>query len=459
MIYLRQSTFREESISLELQETAGREYAAQQGYTVVGMESDPGLSGRTFNRPGVAAVMDAVESGTADVIILWKWSRLSRNRLDWYLAADRAQEAGGRIESATEPIDTSTSIGRLARGMMIEIAAFESERAGDQWKEAQARRVRQGLPHDGRVRFGYVYNAEQKMYVPDPVTGPVFADLYRRFTAGETFYSLCIWLNTQGIPTATGSNIWTAGNLRQIMDREFAVGKVHYLGQVHPGAHEPLITEAEHAAYRQARKKRAAAPRSEASEYLLAGLVYCGVCGRKLTGASARGRWFYYRCYSSRFTGKHSYVQAPAPAVETAVHEKLIETAAHITTLAVPETPTITVDTATLKRAIQQHKTSLGRLAVQLAEGIISADAYSAAAPALEQKLATAREALEAATAEQVVPPMHDAVVSLVADWHILPTSHRRALLARAVEKVVVDFNDERSIDVTMKPGVRAGAS
>lgn len=450
-LYLRQSTFREESISLELQETAGREYAARHGYEVVDVQSDPGLSGRTFNRPGVAAVMDAVESSSADVVILWKWSRLSRNRLDWYLAADRAQQAGGRIESATEPIDTSTSIGRLARGMMIEIAAFESERAGDQWKETQARRVRNGLPHDGKPRFGYVYDPEQKMFFPDPVTGPVFAGLYRRFIAGETMYSLCVWLNAQGIPTATGSNIWTAGNLRQIMDRQFAVGRVYHQGVWHPGAHEPLITEAEYAAYQQARKTRAAAPRREASDYLLAGLVRCGVCGRALTGASARGRWFYYRCFASRFTGGHSYAQVPTRVVEDTVYDKLVATAADIETTAIPETRPVAVDTASLKRTIQQHKTSLGRLAVQLAEDVISADAYAAAAPAIEQKLATARDALQAATAEHAVPPMHDAVVSLVKDWHILPTTHRRALLARAVESVSVDFNDERRVDVVMQ--------
>src|SRR5699024_5935988 len=147
VIYKRQSTAREESISLELQETACRDYAARHGYTVVAVEADPGISGRTFARPGVQAVMAMVERGEADVILLWKWSRLSRNRLDWYQAADKAQQAGGRIESATEPIDTSTSIGRLSRGMMIEIAAFGSERAGDQWREAHERRVRTGRPH------------------------------------------------------------------------------------------------------------------------------------------------------------------------------------------------------------------------------------------------------------------------------------------------------------------------
>ena len=142
ILYLRQSIAREESISLELQEDAGRRYATQQGYEVIGVEADEGISGRTWHkRPAIQRVMAQIETGEADVIILWKWSRLSRSRLDWAIAIDKVEAAGGRIESATEQVDVSTSTGRFARGMLAEFAAFESERIGDTWKEAHQRRV------------------------------------------------------------------------------------------------------------------------------------------------------------------------------------------------------------------------------------------------------------------------------------------------------------------------------
>lgn len=66
--------------------------------------------------------MEKIETRDTDVIVLWKWSRFSRRRLDWEVAADRVQVAGGRIESATEPIDTSTASGDLALGMMVSLA-------------------------------------------------------------------------------------------------------------------------------------------------------------------------------------------------------------------------------------------------------------------------------------------------------------------------------------------------
>ncbi|MFF1875969.1 recombinase family protein, partial [Kitasatospora herbaricolor] len=144
VLYLRQSVSKEESISLDLQERAGREYCERMGYRVVGIEEDPGVSGRTWNRPGVRRVMEMIEQREAEVIVLWKWSRLSRARLDWAVAVDKVESVGGRIESATEAMDTTTSAGRLARGMLAEFAAFESERIGDVWKETLSRRLRSG---------------------------------------------------------------------------------------------------------------------------------------------------------------------------------------------------------------------------------------------------------------------------------------------------------------------------
>lgn len=80
VLYLRQSIARKDSISLELQEDAGRRYCEQTGYQVVAVEADSGISGLTWYRPAVQRVMGMIETGEDEVIVLWKWSRLSRAR-------------------------------------------------------------------------------------------------------------------------------------------------------------------------------------------------------------------------------------------------------------------------------------------------------------------------------------------------------------------------------------------
>lgn len=447
VIYLRQSTFREESISLELQEEACRAHARREQYRVVAVEQDPGVSGRTFDRPGVQAVLDMVEHREADVILLWKWSRWSRNRLDWYVAADRAQQAGGRIESATEPIDTSTSIGRLSRGMLIEIAAFESERAGDQWKEALERRIRNGLPHDGKPRFGYDYAA--KKYTVDPVTGPVLADLYRRYVAGESFSALAQWLNAAGHPT-TRATMWTQNIVKRLLDTGFGAGIIRYRGQVHPGIHEPVIDDAVWAAYQQARARRATRPRAERSRYLLSGIVRCRTCDRPLSGwTHAAKRIAYYRCDMGAQLKVHATHHIRVEAVEDEVKRVIAEIADEVEGMINPGTPVPAVDLDVLREDVARRRQALATLTVRNIDGAITDDAYAATAPALQARLTAAQEALQRAEAAPALPaPTADTAGRLLADWDQLPVTARREGVRGLVGVVWVDFAAGKTVMV-----------
>lgn len=451
VLYLRQSTFREESISLELQEAACREYAKRRGYTVVGVESDPGISGRTFNRPGVQAVMDMVDRGDADVIVLWKWSRWSRNRLDWYVAADKAQQGGGRIESATEPIDTSTSIGRLSRGMMIEIAAFESERAGDQWKEAQERRVRNGLPHSGKPRFGYTYDPQDKTYRPDPVTGPILVELYERYIGGAAFTSLVTWLAARQIQPVQARQ-WSVSAVKRSLDTGFAAGFITYRGEKHPGAHEPLIDDATWAAYEQARVRRRQRPRAERSQYLMSGIVRCATCNLAMSGwTHASKRIVYYRCDRAVATRVHVPHHVRAEAVEDevlAVVKRIAGDAEQLMEVGAPDRHVVDVDA--LQADVDKRRQALANLTVRHVEGDISADAYQAAAPTLQARLDDAQDALQKAQARPALPAAsRDTAVRLLADWDISPVVTRREGLRAILESVTVNFPNGKDVQVT----------
>lgn len=462
VIYKRQSTAREESISLELQETACRDYANRHGYDIVAVEADPGISGRTFARPGVQAVMAMVERGDVDVVLIWKWSRLSRNRLDWYQAADRAQQAGGRIESATEPIDTSTSIGRLSRGMLIEIAAFESERAGDQWREAHERRVRTGRPHHGKNRFGYRYDAEEKLHVPDPVTAPIVRDLYQRYVDGASIYQLVQWLNRHEVPTVErggkrGAPSWAESTLRGVLDNPFPTGRFIYRGETVDGAHEAIVPRELWEAYREKRRARATRPRAESSGYLLSGIVRCRACGTVLTGSKATGGNRYYRCGSGFTRGTHGGGYIRCSTVEAEVKIELRRWADRLDRAVRTEladggaAPVVSVGAleARRKRATESMKT----LALQAAEGVPK-DVVEEAMGELVAK----RERLDARIAEAraaVAAPAPDRgqVLSLLEDWDVLPVVHRREMISRLVT-VTVDFAGDRRVRVKPVNGV-----
>jgi site-specific DNA recombinase len=78
------------------------------------------------------AAVTAVEAGERDVVLVRKVSRARGTAGTWGVAVDRIQLAGGTLRLATEELDTTTSTGRLGRGMLARLSAWESEAKGQQ---------------------------------------------------------------------------------------------------------------------------------------------------------------------------------------------------------------------------------------------------------------------------------------------------------------------------------------
>lgn len=449
VLYLRQSTYKEESISLELQEAAGREHAARMGYDVTAVEADPGISGRTWQRPAVRRAMSAIEDGRADVIVLWKWSRLSRARLDWAIAVDKVESAGGRIESATEPTDTTTSAGRLSRGILAEFAAFESERIGEEWQRAIRSRQARGLPGTGGPRFGYI-RIEKDQYEPDPITGPVLAELYRRTAAGQSLMSLAEWMNREGITTTTGG-VWSRSRIRPILDSGFGAGLItagrgieqRYL----PGAHAAVIDDDIWQQYLSSREFAPQRPTQNAARYPLTGIIVCADCesGMSITsrtvGTETRQ---IYGCnrYQKYRTGR--FVTTQRERVEAWVRERLVEFVDELPDAIAQaarrrQRRTPTTDATTIARKIERIEAKIAKAMDGWADGTLTDDEYKAGVERYRQEreqLLARRHTLRttAATADRLAAVAN----TLITDWDRLTPTELRALLAVLIERVTV---------------------
>lgn len=450
VLYLRQSVSRDDSISLELQEAAGRDYCNRQGYTVIAVEADPGISGRTWKRPAVQRVMSMVDDGDADVIVLWKWSRLSRSRRDWAVAVDRVDVAGGRIESATEQVDVSTATGRLARGVLAEFSAFESDRIGEVWKEVQASRLADGYAPNGKPRFGYRWDAEQKLHVPDPETGPVLAEAYRRYVAGESVHSLVRWLNSIGVTTTSGGP-WADRALRRVLDAGFAAGIIQWRGEPHPGKHDRLIEHDLWKAYQDARVARRRTPaRVQRSQYLLSGLVRCGRCqGSMVANNPSDGRRApSFRCRNAKEFGPErcaggyvamhlveehvvQWLREFADDVEGAERRARSQLARRVDAEA---------EQARLAKRVTAIDQALTRLTRQLAEGLVPESAYRAARDGyvVERDELVVRLEEHGRAARATVEDPRAVAAGLLAEWEEYTPAGRREILSRLFSHVEV---------------------
>jgi site-specific DNA recombinase len=466
IIYLRQSTYREESISLELQEHACREYCERMGYRVVAVESDPGISGRTWiKRPKVQQVLTMIETDKADVIVLWKWSRLSRNRAHWAVAADRVDVAGGRIESATEPLDTATASGRFARGVMTEYAAFQSEQIGEQWRETHARRRRNGLPADGAPRYGYD-KLDDGSYALNAAEGAVVAEMYRRYLRGEGFTRIVQWLNSSGHQTKAGSE-WSRVTVTHLLDAGFGAGKIIHRGAkkdgsrdwrisaatFYEGAQEPVISSAEWDAYVARRLEAPLPPRVVEPKYPLTGLIFCGDCGAPMHVGNQGLK--DYKC--SRATQRRDVpgMYMTRALVERRVREWVGELAQDVDELAAAvakerERRVIQLDNiAALDRRIADVTDRLGRITVRWAAGNMPDSAYDAAVAQLDADLAALKERRQrAAPTPRVEIDPQRLAMNLDADWEHLTVLEQRTLLRALVARVEIHKPSRQGVGV-----------
>ncbi|MFC8915172.1 recombinase family protein [Streptomyces sp. NPDC057116] len=101
-----------------MQETAIEDWARKTKRRIIGWIVDLDATGRNFKRKIMHGV-EAVEARFARGIALWRYSRFGRNRTGNALNLARLEYAGGRLESATEPVDAGTVIGEFQREMIF----------------------------------------------------------------------------------------------------------------------------------------------------------------------------------------------------------------------------------------------------------------------------------------------------------------------------------------------------
>lgn len=449
LIRVSKARGRDDLISPQLQRTAIEDYAARCGIDVLEWVEALDESASRTRSPWwrrLEAAVAAVEAGERDVVLVWKVSRAARHRRNWAVAVDRIEVAGGTIESATEGLDTTTSTGRLARGMLAELAAWESDVKGEQWKETHARRRSQGLPHAGGPRLGYRYD-KRSGYIPDPELGPVVVELYRRYLTGLGYRPLAEWLASQGVlsPRLTEPTPWTARGVAYYLDSGFAAGLMQVGGQHLQAAHAPLIDEATWKAYRRERRRRGEiSPRTAAATTVLAGMVRCAGCSYGMRSKSDRryGRGYLYVCQTPR---------CPAPATvtrtraEQAVLDWLapyahdVEVAAERTTASKADRALARGEAVRLGREVQRLTEQLTRLTVLLAAERIGDEEFTGARAELLDQRAAAGDGLERAqdTSERRLPDPGP-IRGLLEEWETLPVLARRQVLRSLVAAVVV---------------------
>ncbi len=487
--YIRVSMMLEEKISPDIQRAAIKELARRRGFRITEWVSDLDVSGRTFQRKIMKVIAD-VEEGKAKAILVWKYSRFGRNRTGNQLNLARVEKAGGELVSATEEIDARTAVGKLTRGVLFELAAFESDRAGEQWGEAFQNRLARGLPPLGAAQFGYIRRGRVRhplhhdrtlaapedgpeRYEPDHASGMagMLAEAYDRWIADRNFSQVADWLNARGARTTTGGQ-HRPSELAKVMDRGFAAGliAVHHRDcrcgkpspclnkEYHPGAHEAVISMETWETYKKLRKITSALPpRARRAVYPMSKLCTCGYCTNTMyplkVNRSGRLGWVCGSIYRKRYGVPRCGTRfVTMEAVEEAVQQVLVEWLPDIEAAAAAAAAGLSeireVEDSrpqALRHDLERIDKALERQTELLIKEVIPQAAYE---PVRDKLLRDREKVLDSLAEFEEMPDSIDpmdcvpVIEGLVQEWDSLPADRLRNILAEVIDHVDVFRQD-----------------
>lgn len=117
MLVPRNKHLRDISISAQLQTL--RQYANLYKREIVDEYVDEGISGKNITgRPAMQRLVADVEQEKFQAVLVWKFSRLSRNMLDTLTLLDKFEDYEVKFISYSKNFDTSSPIGRLVVQLM-----------------------------------------------------------------------------------------------------------------------------------------------------------------------------------------------------------------------------------------------------------------------------------------------------------------------------------------------------
>lgn len=121
-----------------------REYAAQRGWQTVAEYVDMASATDLRGRKGWRELLEHVRRGGVDLVLVTKLDRAFRSAKDTYdnLAYLDNHKVG--FVAATQPIDTTTSTGKLLLGVLAAVAEFERALIVERTLEGLERAKKQG---------------------------------------------------------------------------------------------------------------------------------------------------------------------------------------------------------------------------------------------------------------------------------------------------------------------------
>lgn len=280
-IYTRVSRKGDENqISVRGQARHCRVACAEKGAQVGEVLTDDGKSAwnTAVVRPDWEKLMERLEAGLSDGVMIYDLSRFARNHRDALrlaVAADR----GALILDSNKEWDLTDPDTRKAFWDLVTANEYFSRLTSKKVKRGKLLRAQDGLSHGGPRAFGF----ESDGMTPREDEAEILREWTTRTLAGETQADLTADAAARGILTTEGIP-FTRQTLRKVLTRPRNAGIVEHNGEeVGTVEGDPIIPVEQ---FRELQRMFSARRRGRPAKYLCSGQAYsrCGVCGCYLVG-------------------------------------------------------------------------------------------------------------------------------------------------------------------------------
>ena len=284
------------------------------------MYDDGGISGATLERPALERLLEDIEAGRIDAVVVYKVDRLTRSLGDFAKIVEVFDRWGVSFVSVTQQFNTTTSMGRLTLNMLLSFAQFEREVTGERIRDKIAASKKKGMWMGGLPSLGY--DVTDRKLVVNEVEAETVRHIYRRYAALGTVLALKDELDRDGIVSklrvdrfgrTTGGNPLARGALYLMLRNRIYRGEIVHKENSYPGEHDAIVEES---LWNEVRRKLAANRVDRANGVdaaqpsLLAGLVYDDA-GERMIPSHANKKGTRYRYYVSQGLVKGPRRNAP----------------------------------------------------------------------------------------------------------------------------------------------------
>ncbi|MDW4050693.1 recombinase family protein [Staphylococcus saprophyticus] len=345
-VYIRVSTERQvEGYSIEGQITQIEQYCQFNGYELVDIYADRGISGKSMNRPELQRMLNDAKNGKLDCVMVYKTNRLARNTSDLLTIVEELHRQNVEFFSLSERMEVKNSTGKLMLQILASFSEFERNTILENIYTGQYQRALEGY-YQGNLPLGYNNIPDNKKELMiNQHEANIVKYIFESYAKGHGYRKIANALNHKGYVTKKG-NPFSISAVTYILSNPFYIGKIQFAKYkdwndkrrkglndkpvIAEGKHTPIISQSLWDKVQARKKQVSEKPQAHGKgTNILTGLISCPQCSAPMAASNTtntlkdgtKKRIRYYSC--SNFRNKGSKV-CSANSVRADVIEKYV---------------------------------------------------------------------------------------------------------------------------------------